>query len=54
MTDPWADYLKALNKCCEAVKLTAWHTAECARQCDKTVDYTLLTVYFVKEVLSER
>ena len=53
-TDPFAQYLEALNRCCEATKLTAFHTRECARQCDRTADMVLLTVYHVKEVLYER
>ena len=53
-TDPFAEYLEALNRCCEAVKLTAFHTQECARHVEKVANYSLLTVYHVKEVLHER
>ena len=52
MKDPvWADYLKALNRCCDAVKLAAFHTSECAMQVNKTADHTLLTVHHVKNSL---
>lgn len=51
MTDPWADYLKDLNRCCDAVKLTAYHTREAAKQVNKTADRTLLTVHHVKNSL---
>jgi len=49
--DPFAEYIEALNKTCEAAKLTAYHTLEAAKQTEKAVDYTLLAVHFVKEVL---
>jgi len=52
MIDPcWADYLKALNKCCDAVMLTAFHTRETAKQVNKTADHALLTVHHVKNSL---
>ena len=52
--NPFSDYLEALNKCCDAVKLVAYHTAECAKQTEKAADCSLLAVHFVKEVLRDR
>jgi len=51
MPDPWSDYLKALNRCCDAVKLTAQHTQEAARLAEKTADYALLTASYVRECI---
>uniref|UniRef100_A0A6M3J544 Uncharacterized protein n=1 Tax=viral metagenome TaxID=1070528 RepID=A0A6M3J544_9ZZZZ len=49
MPDPWADYLKALNQCCNAVRLTAYHTRECAKHTERAATYALLTAYHVQE-----
>jgi len=52
--NPFAEYLEALHKCCDACKLATYHTSECARQTEKAADCSLLTVHFVKEVIHER
>jgi len=52
MIDPcWADYLKALNKCCDAARLSAHHTREAAKQVEKAADYTMLTAFHAREIL---
>ena len=49
MPDPWAEYLEAMRKLEIAVKLTAFHTRECAKHTERTATYALLTVYHVRE-----
>ena len=51
---PFAEYLEKLGELEKAIKLVAYHTAECARQTEKAADYTELTVYYVKGYLHER
>uniref|UniRef100_A0A6M3L0E6 Uncharacterized protein n=1 Tax=viral metagenome TaxID=1070528 RepID=A0A6M3L0E6_9ZZZZ len=52
--NPFAEYLEKMRELEQAVKLTAYHTLECARQAEKAADYSLLAVYHVKEILNER
>ena len=52
--NPFAEYLEALAKCCEATLLASYHTLETAKQTEKVADCSLLTVHFVKEVLRDR
>ena len=52
--NPFAQYLEALNKCCDATLLASYHTLETAKQTKKAADYGLLAVYFVKGVIHER
>lgn len=46
----FADYLKALNQCCDAVKLTAYHTRGCAEKTEKAGIEASLTAYYVREI----
>ena len=48
---PFSEYLEALNKCCQAVQLTAFHTLECAKQTKRAATQASLAVYHVKECL---
>jgi len=52
--NPFAEYLEKMRELEQAVKLTAFHTSECAKQTEKVADNTLLTVHFVKEIIHER
>ena len=47
----WADYLKHLNACCDAVKLTAYHTGRTAEATMVTAKNALLTTYCVNKYL---
>ena len=50
----WAEYLEALNKCCDTVKLMSFHTLDCAEQVEKAATQASLAVYYLREVLKRR
>ncbi len=45
------EYLDKMRELEVALKLVAYNTWECARLTRKTADYTLLTCFYVREVL---
>ena len=49
----WSPYVEALNLCTDSVKLTAFHTRECAEQTKKAADYILLAAFYVSDYLKE-
>lgn len=54
MDDTWADYIKALNLCCDAVKLTAYYTMKAAEYAEETAKLTMLNCYFVEGFIKYR
>ena len=50
--NPWQEYLEALSKCCDAVKLTAYHTLETAKHTEQAVIQVGLTAYYVSEAVA--
>ena len=50
----WADYLKALNRCCVAVKLTAFHTKECARHTHEAANQSAIAAWNVRESINKK
>lgn len=51
--NPWAAYLEAMNKCWDAVKLTAFHTRECAGETEKAATQVSLTAYHVQAIVQQ-
>lgn len=51
--NPFAEYLDKMRELEVAIKLTAWHTQECARQTRKAAECTMLACYHIKEGLNE-
>ncbi len=54
MSKEWLDYLEALNKCCDAVKLTAYHTRETAKYAKEAGVWAGATVVLVNDALKIR
>ena len=50
--NPWAEYLEALNKCCDAVRLVVWHTKACAKQTERAGIETSLAAHHVGEYIN--
>ena len=51
MNKEWQDYLDALERLEQAIKLTAYHTRVAAEEAEKCANYALLTAYSANEYL---
>ena len=47
----WKEYQEALDRCLNAVKLTAFHTQQCAEATEKAATQAFIVVFAVKEAL---